>query len=523
MSEADTSSFTLNEFTDVSAIKGQELISHEPFTAGPVEKIYQSQPEQQQQQPPPPPPPPPTPPLRSSLVVRTSEFTSSSSAAAALSGSAASPSLSSSINTTPRLGSSKRYPTHLTPTTYGDRKVQSQQYVSKAPMHITAPTLPMARENTYLFYGSTDNPLNNNIGSGIQYPHLLVPTTKLKPISQCAVLCCFYAEFDNTVGPKICYQYPPNFVSELDIQSTTKQLEDALHKALLPKATNENMTADLNTQSTTTNTDLQQEQEYADGIHIISSTGETPKASGGRSVAGFATESSTTIASTSPTEEMPSLPVSKNNRVSNTNSNSTTANNCNTSSESSSSTIFDSCSEYIITGSELAGNIINVSTHNIHLLSRPTILIDEETYERNTLLFSVGFVLRRKMDPQPYKPILSKLVMTIRDMEIESQFISQRKEQIQSILEGIVRSMNSYNTNGECNMLLGPADVLHFKLFRPPHPHVKPVNDYSVPILVRRDWLHQGVCSCFSSSRISKTKRELPQVLTAFVFLSFLY
>lgn len=487
MSEADVPSLTPNEGTCDPAAEGQE-VSHEPFTAVPVEQI--PQPQQQEHPPLPPPPPPPaptptptpTPPLRSS-VVRTPEFTFTSSTN---SGAAASPSLSS-INTTPRQGSSKRYPTHhlLTGNTYGDRKVQpSQQYGSKTPMQITAPTLPIARENTYLFYGSADSPLNT--GNGIQYPHLLVSTTKLKPISQCTVLCCFYAEFDNTVGPKICYQYPPNFMSELDIQSSTKQLEDALQSALLPVS--EKKSADMNAPSTTTNADLEQQQQHeeSDGIPMISSTGETPKATGGRSA--------TPLPSCSPTEELPSVPTTKNIRFGNSNSNSVTANNGNVSGESSSSTIFDSCSEYIITGSELAGNIINVSTHNIHLLSRPTILIDEETYERNTLLFSVGFVLRRKLDPQPYRPILSKLVLTIRDMEIESQLISQRKEQIQSILEGIVRSMNSYNTNGECNMLLGPADVLHFKLFRPPRSHVKAVNDFSVPILVRRDWLHQGVC-----------------------------
>ena len=467
----DTPSLTTSKGPDDAPdVGGGSSISHEPLDAAPTENAPLSQ------QPPPPPPP-----LLRSSVVRTPDFTSS--------GTAASPSLSS-INTTPRQSSSKRYPTHHGPlgSTFGDRKIQSQQYSSKA-----VPIFSSARENNDLLHSRTDNPL-----SGIQYPHLLVSTTTLKPISQCTVLACFYAEFDNTVGPKICYQYPPNFMSDLDIQSTTKQLEDALQSALFESASNENnetvldtegVTAD--TQSSTVNTDLQHQD--VDEAPSISSSGETPRASGGRSLAVAESESVAT-ATTSASSKAVVDGALKNSRPSTGNNNDTSASGDNTSSiESASSTIFDSCSEYIITGRELAGNIINVSTHNIHLLSRPTILVDEDNYERNTLLFSIGFVLRRKMDPQPYKAILSKLVLTIRDMEIESQFISQRKEQMQSLLEGIVRSMNSYNTNGECNILMGPADVLHFKLFRPPRPHVRPVNDYSVPILVRRDWLHQGV------------------------------
>ena len=490
MSETDLPSLTKTTGTNSPAATGQEIHNLDSITAVPTEKLVHTL----QATPPPPPPPvpapPPTPPLRPSGI-RTPEFTSASSL---IGGAAASPSLSS-INTTPRQGSSKRYPTHQVSigSTYGDRKQLTQQNASRAPVQIAAPTVTSTQEKFDLHYVSTDNLLN--IGNRIQYPHLLVSTTKLKPIDQCTVLCCFYAEFDNTVGPKICYQYPPDFMSELDIQSTPHQLEGALQRALLQGKTNLKTTAVPNTDSiertTTSSSDqIQQRNE----IPLISSSEETPKATGGRTA--FQSESSTTVGATNSVAATPTTATPENSTRSSkiTTNNNLTATNSSTTNESSSSTIFDSCSEYIITGSELAGNIINVSTHNIHLLSRPTILVDEETYERNTLLFSIGFVLRRTMDPQPYRPILSKLVLTIRDMEIESQFLSQRKEQMQSILEGIVRSMNSYNSNSECNILLGPADVLHFKLFRPPRAHVTPVTDYSVPILVRRDWLHQGVC-----------------------------
>ena len=81
-------------------------------------------------------------------------------------------------------------------------------------------------------------------------------------------------------------------------------------------------------------------------------------------------------------------------------------------------TIFDSLSEYIITGGSgqdeaLTGNIIHISTHHMHVLTRPTSISDEK-YERNSLLFCVGFVLRREKDPRPFRPILSKLALTLR-------------------------------------------------------------------------------------------------------------
>jgi nitrogen permease regulator 2-like protein len=46
-------------------------------------------------------------------------------------------------------------------------------------------------------------------------------------------------------------------------------------------------------------------------------------------------------------------------------------------------------------------------------LTRPTI-ISNERYERNSLLFSVGFVLRRETDIRPFRPILSKFALTLR-------------------------------------------------------------------------------------------------------------
>jgi hypothetical protein len=148
--------------------------------------------------------------------------------------------------------------------------------------------------------------------------------------------------------------------------------------------------------------------------------------------------------------------------------------------------IFDSTSEYIITGSELTGKIITLSTHAWHVMTRPT-LISDERYERNALLFSVGIVLRRAADPRPFRPLISKLALTLRSMEIESRFLSDPslRKQVQPLLERILVSLNS--SDWECNLLLSRSNALNLKLFHPPKPETSPVHDYDVPLLLRRE------------------------------------
>ena len=150
--------------------------------------------------------------------------------------------------------------------------------------------------------------------------------------------------------------------------------------------------------------------------------------------------------------------------------------------------IFAATSEYIITGNELANQTITVSTHGMHILSRPMIICDTQRYERNSLLFAVGFVLRRNVDPRPYWPVLSNLSTTFRAMEVESEFLSHYKtrSQIQIVLEDILVSLNSKER--DCHLLLDDANLLNLHLFRPPPPPTPPVPDYAVPILLKPEW-----------------------------------
>ena len=136
--------------------------------------------------------------------------------------------------------------------------------------------------------------------------------------------------------------------------------------------------------------------------------------------------------------------------------------------------IFAATSEYIITGNELANQTITVSTHGMHILSRPMIIKNTQRYERNSHLFAVGFVLRRNIDPRPFWPVLSNLSFTLRDMEVESEFLSNQRTrpQIQYLLEDILLSLNTKQR--DCHLLLDDANLLNLCLFRPPPPPIPP-------------------------------------------------
>ena len=289
------------------------------------------------------------------------------------------------------------------------------------------------------------------------FPHLQKRTVPVpKNPSRCPLFCCFYAEFDIKVGPKVSYQAPKNFMSQ-DIQLPVGAVHDILEEFFdrfqksLPSLT-PSSTAALSTvlPPNDSNTKAHRRMESgnshsSDFFHSLTSLtreDDTFEPFGARE---------------------------------------------------GTSSIFDSCSEYVITGSELTGKIVNLSTHSIHILTRPTIITNQR-YERNSHSFCLGFVLRRTEDPRPFKPVLCKLADTIRDMEVESQFLSAVKENhtvLQSLLEWTLVSLNS--SSWECNLYVNSANLLNLKLFHPPRRPPRPVPDHAVPIFLRRDWQLQNV------------------------------
>ena len=261
---------------------------------------------------------------------------------------------------------------------------------------------------------------NNNNMKHVLRGQLPLPTPL--DAAECPLFCCFYAEFDIKVGPKVCFQSPKGFMDQdMDISI------DKIHKIL---------------------------QASFESIEHQVATGSDDKGANPVEDAKAATEEA--------------------------------------SSNENSLSIFDSCTEYIITGHDLTGNLLNLSSHQMHILTRPTVLHNER-YERNSLLFCVGFVLRRAGDPRLFRPILSKWALTLRDLELETRYLStqQTRQELQGQLDRLLVSLNS--PGRECFLHLTPAHILSLRLFHPPRPPPEPVPDHAVPVLLRREFQFQMV------------------------------
>ncbi|KAL7522264.1 hypothetical protein ACHAWX_006959 [Stephanocyclus meneghinianus] len=310
------------------------------------------------------------------------------------------------------------------------------------------------------------------------------------PASKCPLLCVFYAEFDIVVGPMVCFQSPSKFMF-FDINVGPNEINHSIEETFQhvmqsipnPKIENDSKVDNLN--NATESVDPNEYWNWTDCAELRSSSG------------GKTNETDLSSQSTLPTSGKPAhrrkltdgisaeqidAAVSLSSKATSLQEDSTVD------SETLQNSIFAATSEYIITGNELANQTITVSTHGLHILSRPVIISDTKRYERNSLLFSVGFVLRRSIDPRPYWPVLSNLSLTFRSMEVESEFLScqRTRPMIQTVLEDVLVSLNSKER--DCHLLLNDANLLNLQLFQPPHPATPPVPDYAVPILLRPEW-----------------------------------
>ena len=260
-----------------------------------------------------------------------------------------------------------------------------------------------------------------NKTSVVDFPKQPLRFSKLPPPmnpSECHLLCVFYAEFDNSVGPKVYADSPVNFMSK-DIHLTLQEARQAL---------------------CTTFTKVQ----VRSNENEIKSNEEENNTSG-----------------TNEEEKRPDW------------------------------TVFDAISDYIFSQSEFFDQLLCVSTQQFHILTLPTQLSDAK-YDRNALRFTVGFVLSQNVDTWPYRPVLAKVVASLKAMELESQFLSSpsHHQRIEATLEGILISLNSQE--GEANLLLDEANHLNVKLFASPSVVVDRVPDHVVPVLLRPEWQLQS-------------------------------
>lgn len=288
---------------------------------------------------------------------------------------------------------------------------------------------------------TTNNALPKNVDETLVNPIELL--SRLEPLpeplhpSNCPLLCVFYGEFDNTVGPTVCFQSPEGFMSH-DVDISSQEMEHIL--------------SDLFVTVQAQKLRHQQQQQ--------------PQS--------MSLEEAKTITRGQKSEN-----------------NLQDENHCTAQqyhNNSNNSSICDATSDYIISANELADQIVSVSTHNIHLMTMSTSISDAR-YERNSLLFSFGFVFRRdEPNVWSFRGPLSTIVSSFKTMELESQFLStiNKRKHMQTVLDSILISLNS--PNAEANLLLDDSNLLNLKLFRPPRALAPRVPEYVVPILLVPEW-----------------------------------
>ncbi len=107
--------------------------------------------------------------------------------------------------------------------------------------------------------------------------------------------------------------------------------------------------------------------------------------------------------------------------------------------------VFDAASDYFITGKALCDHIIIVvaSGLNCKVMGYP-MCIAHHKYDRNALLFSVGFILDISAKLAPYMTPLRKIARTFYSMEMEDEFLSDplKKERLKEILPHALKELN---------------------------------------------------------------------------------
>ncbi len=107
--------------------------------------------------------------------------------------------------------------------------------------------------------------------------------------------------------------------------------------------------------------------------------------------------------------------------------------------------VFDAASDYFITGKALSDHIITVvaSGLNCKVMGCP-MCIAHHKYDRNALLFNVGFILDISAKLAPYMRPLRKIARTFYSMEMEDEFLSDplKKERLKEILPHVLKELN---------------------------------------------------------------------------------
>ena len=145
-----------------------------------------------------------------------------------------------------------------------------------------------------------------------------------------------------------------------------------------------------------------------------------------------------------------------------------------------SSESFEQLSDFVIVGRHLTNKIIVVKTEAFQFANF-SVIIDNEKYERNALLFALGLVLSLEDDPEPYEVVLRKVASTLVALELEKEYLYNpaTKQQLKFVLQSMYYDLRR---NGSAQVEFDEANVLSMVLFKSPSQPIK-VRAKDVPVL----------------------------------------
>lgn len=267
------------------------------------------------------------------------------------------------------------------------------------------------------------------------------------------ILCIFYAEFDNILGPKIKYQSPEGFIPEdafdtvSDYVITKPDLCGRVVTVVQPSfysassvATGGEGGPERGGSPQESPLQLSSPPAAFASLEAAAAAARTPGATPGSMAGAFAVGSPPT-GKAQPVAS-PSFPAS----------------------------------------ASASSSAASRERSSVKIVSFP-VNLHHEKYHRNSLLFSVGIIIGVHTDAAPYEPVLRKLGSVLYSMEVETEFLfrPEKKRKLAGILPVLLHGLNS---RGEVFLPVDACNTIALKLF-PLLPDPPQVQDQHVPVRVR--------------------------------------
>ncbi|KNZ61087.1 hypothetical protein VP01_1454g7 [Puccinia sorghi] len=104
--------------------------------------------------------------------------------------------------------------------------------------------------------------------------------------------------------------------------------------------------------------------------------------------------------------------------------------------------------DFILPKKHLCGHLVTVCSGSVKILGFPTLIEDEEKYERNFFMFNLCFVFDIDSELLGYEPIVRKTGRVLRSLEEKNSLLSMPNNsrfEIKSILEELFEELNSFS------------------------------------------------------------------------------